>query len=598
MNPTDMSLDEFAEQHGSHFGGRELRDYQREAVAAVEADWAAGILRTSVVLPTGSGKSTVLGQLISDAYQGGGRVVVFAHRLQLLRQIKLATMAVDPSIPDEHFGFMQGPQDDHHAPIVLATLQTLAKGARQLALGPRSHIFWDEVHHAPAKGYHDTFTGIGGYDGALVCGVTATMYRASSSKGQQAEIGLGDIIEKIAFERDLRWAIENGHLVMPTGLTVRIEALNALNKVKNVAGDFNQKQLAEIMEAAVEYTVDAVEMHAIDRRSIVFAASVAASKEVADRINDRGKLRAVSITGEMTEDEREPYYEAFQTGDLDVIVTVQVLTEGADFPACDCVVLARPTRSRIMYSQMVGRALRTHPGKDDALVMDLTGTVREMKLIHLAELVHGLGVDISEYDEEGEEIEQELCGLTGEPVISCMCESCVQGRTPEPRERIKRMGPVDMVTVDLLDGDDTLWLETPGGVPFVSLDDRERQGWLVFVWPKDGDRTTGLWSVGNLNTRNDKLGGWAFTDMAGEPMYFPLATAFKKAQAWIVESNFKLPSRMAGWYRKNQAPSELQNSLALRLGIPSYEGMTRGRLSDEISIAFASQRLDDLEADA
>ena len=559
---------------------RELRPYQIEAAAAVESDWAAGITRVGVVLPTGAGKSTVIGKLVSDAYQRGQRVVMLAHRGELIDQMIRDLKLVDPSIPDQHIGIVRAERHDHHAPIVGATLQTLAKASRVKALGKRDVIIWDEVHHSPAVGYHATFTELGGYEDALMCGFTATMYRADNTKGRSSQIGLGDVIQKISYEKDLRWAIENQYLVPPTGLTVRIGELNALNQIKNIGGDFNQADLADIMEAAVEYTVDAIEMHARDRRSIVFAASVEASRQIADLLNERGVLKAVSTTGKMSYDERQPVYAAFRNGDIDVMVTVMVLSEGADFPMCDCVVMARPTRSRVLYSQMVGRALRLYEDKSDALVLDLSGTTRQMKLIHLSELVHGMGIDIKEVDENGEEIVCDVCGVV---MSLCLCE-------PEEKEltiKVKREGPVDMVTIDLLNEDDTLWLETPAGVPFISLS----EGWMVFVWPRESNRESGEWAVGSINTR-DKRGGWVDTAIGGEENYYPLGTALHKAQEWVIDSGFQLPSKFAAWRRKNQAPSDLQAGLARRLNIPAFENMTKGRLSDEISIAFASKVLD------
>ncbi|MBV9923161.1 MAG: DEAD/DEAH box helicase [Pseudonocardia sp.] len=571
---------------------RELRDYQREAADAVEADWAAGIKYLGVVLPTGSGKSTVIGELTSRAYRRGQRVVCLAHRGELLDQMRRDLIAVDPDIPVEHMGIVRAESDDHHAPIVFASLQTLATAHRRLALGKRDVVFWDEVHHAGAAGYHATFRELveqGGYGEAFMCGFTATMYRSEETSGRAAKIGLGDVIEKIAYERDLRWAIEQGFLVAPTGLTVRIDELNALNKIRNVAGDFHQGDLAEVMEAAVEYTVDAIEMHASDRKSIVFAASVDASAQIAELLNERGNLSAAAITGAMSLEQRQPIYQAFRDGEIDVIVTVMVLTEGADFPMCDCVVMARPTRSRVLYSQMVGRALRLYEGKSDALVLDLAGTTRHMRLIHLSELVHGLDIDTVEVDEDGEEIDPNLCPFIGEPTATCECTECVEAREAARRISIKREGPVDMTPIDLLaDDDDTLWLRTPKGVHFVPLS----EGWIVFIWPRDGRIESGEYAVGAKNTRT-RRGGFAETGVNGEPVYHPMATAMRKAGEWVVDSGFQLPAKFASWRRGNRAPSEAQVNLARRLHVVGAETFTKGRLSDEISIAMAKNVLDE-----
>jgi superfamily II DNA or RNA helicase len=427
----DTSIHEFSESHNdSGVMPRMLRYYQSEARDAVLDAWARDVRRVGVVLPTGTGKSSVIGSVVAHAYDLELPVVLLAHRAELLDQMIRDTKVVAPHIPDEAFGIVRAEHDDHKAPIVAATFQTLANGSRRQALGERQVILIDETHHIVAEGYHNTFTALGGYDDAFVCGFTATMYRAEMTKGRGTSIGLGDVIQEVVYEKDLRWAIEEGFLVPPTGLTVRIEALNALNKIKNVGGDFNQGELAEIMEAAIDYTVDAVEMHARDRRSIIFGASVEACRMITEQLNARGVLRAATVVGTLGYEDRKPIYEAFRNGEVDCMVTVDVLSEGADFPMCDCIVMGRPTRSRIRYSQMVGRSLRTYTDPDtgvektDALVLDLSGSVRQMKLIHLSELVHGIGIETKEVDEDGEEIEIPACPITGEPVNTCMCDTC------------------------------------------------------------------------------------------------------------------------------------------------------------------------------
>ncbi len=539
---------------------RTLRPYQNEAVAAVESDWATGTSRVGVVLPTGAGKSTVIGKIASNAYHAGKRVVLLAHRAELLDQMIRDMRAVDPSIPASDIGVVRAELDDHHAPIVAATLQTLGTASRLQALGERDVILWDEVHHAGAESWNATFRELGGYDTALMAGFTATMHRGGTSR-----IGLGDIIEKVSYERDLRWAIDNGFLVHPHGLTVRVANLNALNDVRTVAGDFHQGELATIMEAATEYVVDAVKLHAADRRPIIFAASVDAAHQIADALT-AADYPAVAVTGEQSYDVRQGKYAAFRSGLTRALVTVMVLTEGADFPMCDAVVLARPTRSSNLYSQMVGRALRLYDGKDDALVLDLAGSTRSMRLVSLTELLPG--APVREVSETGELIE-----LTDEIADE-----------PTPRTRVRRQGPVDMVDIDLLGraATDSLWLETPAGVPFIPL----RDGDVVFMWPEGGKRGATAWAVGHINTRTGK-GGW--TDIE---RYVPLDRAIAQAEAWIVNvSVHDLPSRGASW-RRSQAPSDAQLRVARGLHIVGADQMTKAALSDEISIKYAARVLD------
>ena len=264
------------------------------------------------------------------------------------------------------------------------------------------------------------------------------------------------------------------------------------------------------------------------------------------------------------------------------MVTVQVLTEGADFPMCDTVVLARPTRSRNLYSQMIGRSLRLHPGKTDALVLDLAGSARHMKLVSLTQLLPG--VEAKEVDEDGGLIE-----LTDQ----------VPSELEADIAKVVRQGPVDMVTIDLLANSDSLWMETVAGIPFINL---MEDGETVFLWPEggvmpaQGEATSHRWAIGQRNTRTG-VGGWAtasgrFISESG-PDFTDLATAMENAELWIVETDQNLPSRNASW-RRNQKPSEAQLRLAKQLKIVGHADMTKARLSDEISIKFASRYFDRL----
>jgi superfamily II DNA or RNA helicase len=559
---------------------RELRDYQSAAADAIESEWAKGNTRTGVVLPTGSGKSTVIGERIRRDYRAGEPVVALAHRGELLDQMRRDLLAVDPTIPLTDIGIVRAEEDDAHCPIVFATLQTLATAHRRQALGKRTRIYWDEVHHAGAEGFHTTFSELGGYEDARMAGFTATMYR-----DQRGVIGLGDVIQSIAYEKDIKWAIRKGFLVQPRGLTVRIKGLNALDDVRNVAGDFHQGELAEVMEAATDYVVDAIKLHAADRQPIIFAASVDAAHHIAEALTE-ADYPAVAVTGEMAYADRQPVYAAFRSGEARALVTVQVLTEGADFPMCDTVVLARPTRSRNLYSQMVGRSLRLYEGKTDALVLDLAGSARHMKLVTLTQLLPG--ADTTDVDELGNELE-----IEEEPILDGGGEADI---------KLVRQGPVDMVTIDLLANDDTLWLETPKGVPFINL---MENGEVVFVWPEDGYRPgrpgpddkmvhSTRWAVGQINTRSGK-GGWVTASgryvSEDGPDYTDLPAALEAAEVWIVESDQQLPSRNQSW-RRNQPPSDAQKRFARQLKIVDFEGMTKARLSDEISVKLASRVLD------
>lgn len=531
---------------------RKLRSYQCEAVDAVIGAWGRDKLRrVGVVLPTGAGKSTVIAALAVQSHRLGLRVVMLAHRGELLDQMIDSVVAVDPTLHDQ-VGIVRAEQNDTHHPIIAATLQTLGSERRLEQIGSRDVILWDEVHHIGAETYHKLLVDLGGYENAYMCGFTATMMRDDKVK-------LSDSIEKVVYEKDLLWAIDNGFLTKPRGLAVKIDDLD-LSKVKTRAGDYAQGELETVMEASADSIVHAILTNIPERRSIIFAAGVENARHLAASLTDAG-LAAESVTGADSREIRAGVYARYRSGETRALVTVQVLTEGADFPMCDCVVMARPTQSRVLYSQMVGRALRLYEGKTDALVLDLVGSTREMSLINITDL--GSGMETVNITIDGEIIEPEI--------------------DPEPVEekpaKPVRQGPIDLVSIDLLTSAETpvLWLETHGGTPFF---EPTGSGMIVFVWQVEAN----VWRAAHMPSKGSKAtGGWI-----GTPTTLAAATA--EAVRWATEVGYSLPQRKASW-RRNQPPSDAQARFGNSLGIHGVEFMTRARLSDEISRALVTERL-------
>lgn len=538
---------------------RRLRDYQTEAVRAVLDEWACNIRRTAVVLPTGTGKSTVIASVAAEGARLGLRVVMMAHRAELLDQMAEAVAAVDPALPP--VGIVRATEDESHAQIVAASLQTLTNSGRHNALGERQVILWDEVHHGGAESWVRVLENFG--PEVFFCGFTATLRREDGK-------ALRRIIDTVAYERDLRWAIDAGYLVRPNGLTVKIPDLD-LGKVRTRAGDFAGNDLAEVMEGETREVVKAIANHAFTRRAIVFAASVQAAYDIADELINQHGIRVDVITGSMAYAQRQPIYDDFRSGEIQMLITVQVLTEGADFPMCDCVVIARPTQSQNLYSQMVGRALRLHPGKDDALVLDLVGTSRVLKLVTLSNLDAGTKSKI--VDPDG----NELPGEDDDPMSETEADL-------ERSLRKRRLGPIETIGIDLLDHSrtDVLWLATRKGVPFAASGSR-----MVFLWESGYDAHGALYQIGDMTTKGKKEGGWL-----DDGRMWPIEIAKEIAEDAFLEWGQAPPRHDARWHMSSDAPSESQIRFARNLRIADPETMTKGRLSDEISIALASARLD------
>ena len=279
----------------------------------------------------------------------------------------------------------------------------------------------------------------------------------------------------------------------------------------------------------------------------------------------------MAVVGSHSREYRQAAYDQFTRGEIQALVTVQVLTEGADFPRCDAVVMGRPTRSQSLYSQMVGRALRPYPNKTDALVLDLTGTARDMSLVTLTDLHSEAKTERVKSD--GTIVEDQDLELDAEAVLD---------KVPA-RERL---GVIDLEDIDLLTGSDANWLHTRRGVRFLDCRDE-----LVFLWPADeskdpADLETGLVKVGHISAKGQVSGGWLGNGAEGT-----VEQAVEAAEIYAARSG-QFPDRSAKWRTSSQAASEGQLRFATSLGIPDAERMTKGRLADEITVRLATRRLD------
>lgn len=512
-----------------------------------------------VVMATGMGKSTVIAKLAADEFARGGRVLLLAHRRELLDQMLATIVAVAPGVVTAaNMGVVQGVANQTDRAVVAATFQTLSRSPKRVdALGERTLVLVDEVHHSTAPSYIKVLEKLGVVDGRTkACGFTATATRADGT--------LGDVWDKVVFERGLMWAIDNGFLIKPHGLTVVHPDLE-LDKVKIVAGDYQARDLEKAMRASSESTVTAMMTHAADKRCIVFAAGVEHAYEITERLNEMEPHSALTVVGSMTRKEKDTVFDLFRRGSIKHMVTVQVLTEGADFPMCDCVVMARPTRSQVLYTQMVGRALRLHEDKESALVLDVAGTTQDMSLRTITCLVPSA--------------EQQRVSPTS-------TDDPGQAPAPEPKVIRDRIGVVPMEETDLLATSPALWLTTKGGYRFLDLSD----GCFVFVYPKAEDLTPGCAAkVGCTKVKVTAKHYWLL-DKGIAPGNGTVEQAIEACEL-VAERWGGIPDRNAPW-RQRPTPSEKQVNFALKLGVKDAKRMTKARLSDEISIALASRVID------
>lgn len=350
----------------------ELRPYQREAEAAILNEWDAGILRTLLVLPTGCGKTIVFSKVIEDRVRAGDRVLVLAHRGELLEQasdklaqatgLRCATEKADESCLGSWYR------------VVVGSVQSLMREKRlsRFAHDYFQTIVVDEAHHVLSDGYQRVLDHFGP---AKVLGVTATPDRGDMRN-------LGQCFQSLAYEYTLPKAIREGFLSPIKALTIPLKL--DLTGVGVQSGDFKAGDLGTALDPYLEQIADEMTRHCSDRKTVVFLPLVKTSQKFRDILLRHG-FRAAEVNG--TSQDRAQILSDFDTGKYNVLCNSMLLTEGWDCPSVDCIVVLRPTKVRSLYSQMVGRGTRLFRGKDHLLLLDFLWHTERHELCHPANLI-------------------------------------------------------------------------------------------------------------------------------------------------------------------------------------------------------------------
>lgn len=358
-----------------------LRPYQAEACDAIMRDWET-CRSTLLVLATGCGKTFTASEIIRRRHPAG-RVLWLAHREELLTQGKEAIEAhtgLQCSIEKaEQRAVVHGlwGADD----VVVASVQTL-QGAR-LKRFRRDHfatIVVDEAHHAPARSYRSI---LDHFAEAKVLGLTATPDRGD-------KVGLYHVFDVVSYEFGIRAAIQQGYLC--DIVQKRIECANLdLSDIKTVAGDLNQGELERAMrvDAVLHQVAGPLVREAGERPTIVFTVSVAQAHQLVDVMAGYTRQLVRAIDGTTVPELRRRYLDEFTSGEAQFLINCGVLTEGFDAPRTACVAVARPTKSRALYTQMLGRGTRLAPGKLDCLVLDFVGNSGKHKLVSPLDVLGG-----------------------------------------------------------------------------------------------------------------------------------------------------------------------------------------------------------------
>lgn len=350
----------------------ELRPYQQEAKDAIFDQWASGVNKTLLVLPTGCGKTIVFAKVTEDCVRNGDRVLILAHRGELLEQAAdkiLQTTGLNCAVEKAEQSCLGS-----WFRITVGSVQSLMRETR-LARFPEDHfdvIIIDEAHHSISDSYQRVLQH---FPKAKVLGVTATPDRGDMKN-------LGQVFESLAYEYTLPKAIKEGYLSPIKAVTIPLRV--DLTGVGLQSGDFKAGDLGTALDPYLEQIAAEMGRYCMDKKTVVFLPLVKTSQKFRDILAGHG-FRAAEVNGESQD--RAEILRDFAAGKYNVLCNSMLLTEGWDCPDVDGIVVLRPTKVRSLYCQMVGRGTRLSPGKDHLLLLDFLWHTERHELCHPAHLI-------------------------------------------------------------------------------------------------------------------------------------------------------------------------------------------------------------------
>lgn len=350
----------------------ELRPYQQEAKDSIFQEWENGIQKTLLVLPTGCGKTIVFAKVTEQCVQNGDRVLILAHRGELLEQaadkiakatgLGCATEKAEESCLGSWFR------------ITVGSVQSLMRETR-LSRFPANYfntIIIDEAHHCISDSYQRVLQH---FPDSKVLGVTATPDRGDMKN-------LGSVFESLAYEYTLPKAIKEGYLSPIKAVTIPLQV--DLTGVGVQSGDFKVGDLGTALDPYLESIAEEMKKYCKGRKTVVFLPLVKTSQKFRDILNSHGFF-AAEVNGESAD--RAEILEDYAAGKYNVLCNSMLLTEGWDCPSVNCIVVLRPTKVRSLYCQMVGRGTRLAEGKDHLLLLDFLWHTERHELCHPASLI-------------------------------------------------------------------------------------------------------------------------------------------------------------------------------------------------------------------
>jgi len=341
-----------------------LRSYQKECIDTVCSGFDEGLSAQLVQLPTGSGKTVIFWHIIK---QRGDRALIVAPTRELTEQVEQTGQVVcsEQTTWRKHSSYWQ--QDFHHC-VMTTQSATFALRKGKLAGFRPSILIVDEAHRSRSEGLQELIEHYKAKD-VPVLGLTATPERLDGKS-------LLEVYDTLSYEKTLIELMRAGHLVDLKCYRVRTGC--RLTNVKINMGDIAPVSLKQLETDERDKIIGRTCTQQLKgKKTIVFCLSVRHAQSIAERLRADGE-KAQAIYGDMSKRERERILRDFASGEIRILCNCQLLTEGFDEPSIEAVVLARPTKSKALYCQMVGRGVRPYSGKKHCLVYDMTDEVHNI----------------------------------------------------------------------------------------------------------------------------------------------------------------------------------------------------------------------------
>jgi len=557
----------------------ELRDYQRECLIKSRNAIRRGLKRGLVSLPTGTGKTAIFSHY-PKLFEG--KMLVLAHREELLDQAAEMVQTINPDLNVQVE--QAGRRADKDADIVIGSVQTLMAPARLSRWEPDefSTIIIDEAHHSVAASYLKILCHFGlvpDVSGAATKAEAKSMYEdfapsesAPSLLGFTAtpsrtdKRGLEWIYDELVFSRTILEMMEAGWVCSIRGQ--RIGTDTDISEVKVRAGEFAVGDLSEAVNTAERngLVVSSYLTLAAGRQAIAFAVDVKHANDLYESFLSAG-VKAGVVVGETAADERHTVINEYRDGVINVIVNCMVLTEGFDAPITSCLLMARPTKSQLLYTQMLGRGTRTAPGKDDLLVIDLVdvGKLGVPSLNTMFGLPPKLKVD----DDDVLTTRKVMDELEAQIPMSAL-DNAVS--IQDVRDLAQQFDPLNAARPEDFIQATLAWVKTSFGYA-LSMGDGGHLGVIV----------------GHLGASEVRMRGRdGYTESLGWHKYPQVAIAM--AEQWVRANRseqLKLLENTASW--RGGAPSEKQLNLLKSLGVRVPVGATKGDVSTLIDAHMAGR---------